>query len=81
MDVVEIDSSPYKSLESDPMRKSFQLFAAACVLTAAVGCQPADTPTDISVDVPVETGDANTTAAAEAPVVEETPAEEAPAAE
>lgn len=62
------------------MRKSFQLLAAACVLTAAVGCQPADTPTDVSVDIPVETGtDANTTAAAEAPVVDEVPAEAAPA--
>lgn len=67
------------------MRMTLRLLAAACVLTATIGCQPADEP-NLSTDVPVEMGDSNVTdavetpAPAETPVVEE-PAPEAPAAE
>jgi hypothetical protein len=66
------------------MKKTLRFLAAASVLTAAIGCQPADSP-DVSTDIPVEMGESNVTAIGETPDSSvtgeaETPAVEVPAA-
>jgi hypothetical protein len=72
---------PHNSfLEKRPMRMTFRLLAAACVLTASIGCEPAGNP-DTSTDVPVEMGDSNLTATGETPDSSVTDATETPAAE
>ncbi len=62
------------------MRMTLRLLAAGCVLTTAVGCQPADTP-DVSTDIPVEMGESNLTATGETPESSVTDAAEVPAVE
>ncbi len=59
------------------MRISLRLFSAACVLVAAVGCQPADdvdTSTDLDFGVDAgeasDMGDSNLTATGEIPEIE-----------
>jgi len=66
------------------MKKTLRFLAAASVLTASIGCQPADSP-DVSIDMPVEMGESNLTATGETPDSSvageaEVPAAEAPAA-
>lgn len=51
------------------MRMSLRLLSAACILTASIGCQPADNA-DVSTDLGVEMGDSNTTATGEMPEIE-----------
>ena len=62
------------------MKKTLRLLAAACVLTASIGCQPADNP-DVSTDIPVEMGESNLTATGETPDSSLTGEAEMPAAE
>ena len=62
------------------MKKTLRLLAAACVLTASIGCQPADNP-DVSTDIPVEMGESNLTATGETPDSSVTGQFETPAAE
>lgn len=66
------------------MKRYLTGLALAAWMISIVGCAPADQGADVDVDAPAvtETMDGgNTTTAAETPVVEEAPAEEAPAAE
>jgi type IV secretory pathway VirB10-like protein len=60
------------------MRTTFRLFAAACLLTATLGCQPeADYDNDLDIDAGetpvVTTPDSNITGVAEVPETSETP--------
>jgi hypothetical protein len=62
------------------MRTTFRLFAAACLLTATLGCQPEadrDAGRDFDIDVgdtpAVTTPDSNITGVAELPETTETP--------
>lgn len=69
------------------MRTTFRLFAAACLFTVTLGCQPEtapDTSTDVNVDLgepdagtPIE--GSNTTATGEVPQSNTTGAAEVPA--
>jgi hypothetical protein len=74
--------APLSSNKPEPMKKTLLSIAALMIAFATIGCQPADTTTDVSTDVVVPEVDSNVTATAETPAVVETPVveEEVPAA-
>jgi hypothetical protein len=74
--------APLSSNKPEPMKKTLLSIAALMIAFATIGCQPADTTTDVSTDVVVPEVDSNVTATAETPAVVETPVveEEIPAA-